>query len=171
VGPRRVRSDAADWDSSGKETTVRARLQRIRSNEEGFTLIEVLVVIVIIGILAAIAIPSFLNQTNKATDASAKSLAHTAEIAAETYSTDHDGSYAGLVPSTLPQYDSTIQIVAGNGAWVSSITNANGSGYSITTTSASVNGETFTITRLNGAISRTCTPATGIHGGCTNGTW
>jgi type IV pilus assembly protein PilA len=171
VGPRRVRSDAADWDSSGKETTVRARLQRMRSNEDGFTLIEVLVVIVIIGALAAIAIPSFLNQTNKATDASAKELAHAAQIAAETYSTDHNGSYAGLLVASLPQYDATIQISAsGGGAYVSGISNANGSGYSITTTSANGN-ETYTITRLLGAITRTCTPATGIHGGCANGTW
>jgi type IV pilus assembly protein PilA len=37
-----------------------------KEGEKGFTLIELLVVIIIIGILSAIALPSFLNQANKA---------------------------------------------------------------------------------------------------------
>jgi type IV pilus assembly protein PilA len=150
---------------------VRARLQTIRSNEDGFTLTELLVVILIIGILAAIAIPSFLNQTGKATDASAKELAHGALIAAESYATDHSGSYAGLTLATLPQYDATIQTTSSaGGAYVLSVSNPTNTGYAITTMSA--NGkDTFTLTRLNGAITRSCTPATGLHGGCANGSW
>jgi type IV pilus assembly protein PilA len=41
--------------------------------EEGFTLVELLVVMLIVGLLAAIAIPAFFNQTAKAKDSSAKS--------------------------------------------------------------------------------------------------
>lgn len=41
--------------------------------EDGFTLVELLVVMLIIGLLAAIAIPAFFNQTAKARDSSAKS--------------------------------------------------------------------------------------------------
>ena len=40
----------------------------------GFTLIEVLVVAIIIGILSAIALPSFLNQANKARQSEGKML-------------------------------------------------------------------------------------------------
>ena len=150
---------------------MRARLQSIRSNEEGYTLLEVLVVVLIIGVLAAIAIPSFLNQTTKATDASAKELAHTALTAAESYATDHNGSYAGLTLAALSQYDATIQTnSSAGGAYVSSVGNPTAAGYAITTTSAN-QVDTFTITRLNGTISRSCTPTNGVHGGCASGTW
>ena len=68
-------------------------LTKTAEDERGFTLIELVVVILIIGILAAIAIPSFLNQKSKASDAAAKELAHSMQVAAETYATDHSGSY------------------------------------------------------------------------------
>ena len=44
-------------------------------SEGGFTLVETLVVMLIIALLAAIAIPSFFNQSDKARDASAKTAA------------------------------------------------------------------------------------------------
>jgi type IV pilus assembly protein PilA len=140
-------------------------------DERGFTLPELLVTVLIIGILAAIAIPSFLGQQAKAADASAKELGHAAQIAAETYATDNNGTYANLSLAAIGQYDAAIPVTPTAGrAYVSAVTNASATGYTLTIKPAT-GAEIFSLTRSNGAMTRTCTPATGINGGCVNGRW
>ncbi len=59
----------------------------------GFTLIELMIVVVIIGILAAIAIPNFQHLVKRAKEASVRGNVHAIQIAIETFSVDHNAVY------------------------------------------------------------------------------
>jgi type IV pilus assembly protein PilA len=77
-----------------------SRIRRRVAAADGFTLVEILVVVLIIGILAAIALGAFLNQRSKAQDTNAKTSAVTAAKAMMAWNSDH-GSYAGATPADL----------------------------------------------------------------------
>ena len=60
----------------------------------GFTLIELMIVIVIVGILAALTIPNFTSMTTRSKEAQVIGNAHTLQVAAEDFGAQNDAVYA-----------------------------------------------------------------------------
>ena len=139
-------------------------LARALQEEDGFSLIELLVVLIIVGLLAAIAIAAFTGQQNKAHDADAKTAARTAQTAMETYFVDHH-SYSGATVAELQDVQPSLL-----DAPHLQVNQATSDQYEIQTSSTSTDPVTFKVTRsMNGTIARTCTPAD--TGGCKGGAW
>lgn len=143
-------------------------LKRLRERtgiESGFTLVELLVVMLILGILAAIAIPAFFNQRGKANDASGKTEVRSMQTAMETCATDNGGSYAPCDDIAVLQ---AIEPTIGAGTFPAAATATT---FSIQSAPAANTGNVFRIARAaNGTTSRTCD--TDGTGGCpSNGSW
>jgi type IV pilus assembly protein PilA len=130
----------------------------------------------ILGILAAIAIPAFLNQKGKANDASAKVQVRTMQTAMETCASDNTGaaSYTGCnmtrlnsIEPTIPASGPTVTLTGG------------GDGYIATSAQVGSTNNYFQVTKLNtGVVTHNCgSTATGANpvltvsgtGGCPPG--
>lgn len=135
-----------------------------RGEEAGFTLVELLVVMLILGILAAIAIPAFFSQRDKGYDSDAKANVRTVQTAYETYAVDNDGSYNTSAIADLSAIEPTITDFAADMTITGTPT-----GYTIVGDSDS--GNSFTLERTAaGALNYTC--ATAGDGGCpSSGDW
>ena len=79
---------------------------RTRKNQQGFTLVEIMIVVAIIALLAAIAIPNLLRAKMTSNDALAKATLRALSTAAESYGTANNGNYppneSALVGATPP---------------------------------------------------------------------
>src|SRR5690348_4455472 len=93
---------ARDMRDSGTVLTI-LRRERMKKKDKGFSLIELLIVVAIILIIAAIAIPNLLRSKMAANQASAVGSVRTINTAAITYNSTYGNGY----PATLVDVGTT----------------------------------------------------------------
>ena len=132
---------------------------RALNKKEGFTLVELLIVVAIIGILAAIAIPQFAAYRAKAYCSAVKSDLANYAISEEAYFTDYDAYTNGTDnvadPGSIPGFKPTDRVYLVHGA---ANTSPSINGFSVTGThqQCDANGDgttdTYTWDSTNGGM-------------------
>ncbi len=164
--------------------TLKALAHRRRDDEEGFTLIELMVVVLIIAILIAIAIPTFLGARSRANDRAAQSSLRNALTAAKTSFTD-TGDYAGATTAGLAAIEPSLKFVStastdfktvsvaaapAGQTWWAEVLSKSGKCFGIEDNSGANGGTTYAGTTT--ALAATCTaPAAGSPPAWTDTSW
>jgi type IV pilus assembly protein PilA len=145
----------------------------MKNAEAGFTLVELLVVVLLIGILAAIALPTFLSQTQKSRDAAAKADLRTLVTLVEACNVAQSDYTSCNTETEL--VEDTVDWGTGDGQV--SVTAAGQRTYTAEGVARSAGSDPphrFIFRRLaDGTIERTCTTGSAGDdaGGCHNGSW
>jgi type IV pilus assembly protein PilA len=134
--------------------------QHARDKQAGFSFVELLVAMVVLALLAALAIPAFAGQREKAGDAAAKSLLRSGASTIETAAVGEDG-YTALDAAALGAIETNIAWRDTPGAKTAddeiSISGTSAGGYTLSSTSST--GRMFTLTKdvsNQPTVTRTC---------------
>ena len=112
-------------------------MKKFLNNSKGFTLIELMIVVAIIGILAAIAIPNFMNYQCKAKQSEAKSNLGNLKTMEVAYNAEHDNYTSDLGAIGF-------SVNASDARYAYSVTTTDGSTFTATATTSDLNGTTDT---------------------------
>lgn len=149
----------------------RGALTRRIDDNRGFTIVELMIVVMIVGILIAIALPSFIGARTRAQNRAAQAGLRNTLVAAKTVYTDNK-DYSGATPAGLAAVESSLTYQAAG------VASASSNNYAVSVAIASVTGtdqQIFAASRMS--ASGTCysikdVAATGGSGaGNTVGTW